>query len=629
MPAENSAGCTGSTWQRLRRILLIAAMAGAAFFGFLGAIDVWGKREQRAAAEAIDTVDHNHWLVAQIQGRPRLEKPPLPRWLIAGLMHVSGRRDEWMVRLPGALAGLATVAVVFALGRRMGGPTAGLASALVLCSLGFFVGEMRQASNDAPLALFTTLAIYSVWRVIHDQDSSEAFRPFGLRPWRLVFYVALGLGFLAKGPVILLLVSVTVIPFLAFSGRLVWGLRRLADGWGILIFAALALSWPLAVLSRDPGAMRVWVLEMTEKTGLSRILEHRKHALLLREWPSMVLPWPFLAVVGAALPFLLNFWKPARPWSPLSSADARAGDLAAAPLWFCWWWGIGNLVMFCFWAVAKPNYYLPCLPGMALLIGFAWISTAKAARGSGLAAQASRLVLQAQWVFLLVAAALTPLLARQWVPIAVRPWLAAMAFAMLAGVAWSAIAWRRGSDAQSLGAIATPAVLCILIAYGKVAPAENARHSHRAFAEKLTSLVPPGTRAVMFFNEIDEGLWFYLRGLELRPVPEGLPRRNSAYDLAESYRSRLHTEESLREIEARRRNRDHQAFLAWLEHHDPTMPYVLIRKSLYERYETDLSGLVRPVYRETGLKRNELILLEAAGADPLLSSQATDLPARR
>jgi hypothetical protein len=59
------------------------------------------------------------------------------------------------------------------------------------------------------------------------------------------------------------------------------------------------------------------------------------------------------------------------------------------------------------------------------------------------------------------------------------------------------------------------------------------------------------------------------------------------------------------------------------------MPYVLIRKSLYERYETDLSGLVRPVYQETGLKRNELILLEAAGADPLLSSRATDLPARR
>ena len=51
----------------------------AAFLGCLGSVELWGKRGQRAATEAIDTVDHNHWLIAQIQGRPRLEKPPLPR----------------------------------------------------------------------------------------------------------------------------------------------------------------------------------------------------------------------------------------------------------------------------------------------------------------------------------------------------------------------------------------------------------------------------------------------------------------------------------------------------------------------------------------------------------------------
>ena len=83
---------------------------------------LWGKREQRASAEAIDTVDHNHWLVAQIQGRPRLEKPPLPRWSIAALMMLTGRRDEWIVRLPGALVALATVALIYALGSTDGGP---------------------------------------------------------------------------------------------------------------------------------------------------------------------------------------------------------------------------------------------------------------------------------------------------------------------------------------------------------------------------------------------------------------------------------------------------------------------------------------------------------------------------
>src|SRR4029077_1994601 len=99
----------------------LALLAGAVFLGFLGSVDLWGKREQRASAEAIDTVDHKHWLVAQIQGRPRLEKPPLPRLSIALLVIFTGRRDVGIVRLPGALAGVATVALIYLLGRLMGG----------------------------------------------------------------------------------------------------------------------------------------------------------------------------------------------------------------------------------------------------------------------------------------------------------------------------------------------------------------------------------------------------------------------------------------------------------------------------------------------------------------------------
>src|SRR6476646_6091597 len=95
---------------------ILAGLAGLVFLGFLGSVDLWGKREQRASAEAIDTVRQGHWLVAPIQGRPRLEKPPLPRWTIAVLMSVTGRGDEWVVRLPSALSALGMVALVYALG---------------------------------------------------------------------------------------------------------------------------------------------------------------------------------------------------------------------------------------------------------------------------------------------------------------------------------------------------------------------------------------------------------------------------------------------------------------------------------------------------------------------------------
>ena len=174
MPTETLAASLFAASRRWWPEALLAVLAGAVFLGCLGSVELWGKREQRASAEAIDTVDHNHWLVAQIQGRPRLEKPPLPRWSIAALMILTGRRDEWVVRLPGALAGVATVALIYVLGRRMGGRALGLASAFVLCSMGFFVGEMRQASNDGLLVLFTTLALYAAYRRLHDDESNHA-----------------------------------------------------------------------------------------------------------------------------------------------------------------------------------------------------------------------------------------------------------------------------------------------------------------------------------------------------------------------------------------------------------------------------------------------------------------------
>src|SRR5271157_4049489 len=202
--------------------LVVGLLAGFIFLGFLGSLELWGKREQRASAETLDTVENGHWLVAEIQGRPRLEKPPLPRWTTAVLMALTGWRDEWVVRLPCALSALATVALVYVLGARIGGRGLALAAAMALCTMWLFISELRQAGNDGPLGLCATLALYAAWCRLHGpaRTRRRAARKLeddspGPRSWALVFYLALGLGLLCKGPIILLLVGLTVVPYLA------------------------------------------------------------------------------------------------------------------------------------------------------------------------------------------------------------------------------------------------------------------------------------------------------------------------------------------------------------------------------------------------------------------------------
>ena len=147
--------------------------------------------------------------------------------------------------------------------------------------------------------------------------------------------------------------------------------------------------------------------------------------------------------------------------------------------------------MFCFWAVAKPNYYLPCLPGMALLIGATWVHLARAGRGlaamrwqpggscrrNGFCSSSRR-----WWLRSCV---------RRWLPEALWPWSLAIGLSLAVAVVVSVYAWRRGADCVALAPIAAACVLGVLVAYGMIAPAENAQRSHRDLAQRLGSIVPP------------------------------------------------------------------------------------------------------------------------------------------
>jgi hypothetical protein len=490
----------------------------------------------------------------------------------------------------------------------------------------FFVGELRQAGNDGPLALFTTMALCAAWcrLQIEDARSADAQPRKSLQtrvPWSLVFYGALGLGMLTKGPVILLLTGITVIPYLAVSGKLDWGLRRLTHVRGLLLFAAMGLIWPIAVLWEDASALGVWTLEMSEKTGLSQNFPHLRHTLLLEQWPGFVLPWSLIAVVAVLSPFLpksLNLSLRDQADGNESSSGRRAWS--SSPVWFPWWWAVGNLAMFCFWAVAKPNYYVPCLPGVALLIGLTWVRLTHVARAHDAAGLVARGILQTQWVAIFVAAIVAPLLLRPWLSAAVWPWSLAIAPVLAISVVISIHTWKRGADALPLAPVSAACVAGIVMAYGVIAPTENAQRSHRALAQNLPRLLPDGVRTVMFFNEIDEGLWFYLNrlglDLNLAPVPGCHPRYNLAYDLVENHRTHEQPSTSIADVEAERRVHDKLALITWIDQAGTgSSPYLLIRNSLYERLASDLAGRVTPVFRETGLKRNELILLQVVGRD--------------
>src|SRR5262249_8870926 len=160
---------------------------------------------------------------------------------------------------------------------------------------------------------------YAAWRRLHAEGAEFGPEP-GVRRWSLLFYLALGLGFLTKGPIVVLLAALAIVPYLACLGRLRAGLTRLGDGWGMLLFLALALSWPVPVLGAGRKAGRVGWLEMGQKAGTAGVVHHRQRVPLAADWMWMTLPWVVLATTAVLLPLTTR----GREFRPR--------------IWFPWWW---------------------------------------------------------------------------------------------------------------------------------------------------------------------------------------------------------------------------------------------------------------------------------------------------
>ena len=85
----------------------------------------------------------------------------------------------------------------------------------------------------------------------------------------------------------------------------------------------------------------------------------------------------------------------------------------------------------------------------------------------------ARGILQTQWVLMFVGAVVAPVVVRERVPEELWPWCAAIAAALAIGIALSVLAWRKGATALALAPLVTACVIGLIVAYGRIAPAEN------------------------------------------------------------------------------------------------------------------------------------------------------------
>ena len=234
-------------------------------------------------------------------------------------------------RIVSALIGVATVYLVYELGKLLYGPRAGLAAALLMALMPYHVVVTRQVLLDGPMTLCATLVLYLLAR-------------FALGERRDTLYAAgaaLGLTFLAKETSILFLGAVYA--FFALSPDVRLAVRDLAKSTAVMavVIAAFPLTLMAAGGTRSGESYLAW--------QLSRLPNH-DWTFYFRTVPAAIGP----LVIAAAL---LGLWLLRRR---LSWRETLLVTWIAVPT-----------VFFQLWPVKGFQYLLPIAPPLAVLAGSA------------------------------------------------------------------------------------------------------------------------------------------------------------------------------------------------------------------------------------------------------------------
>ncbi len=188
-----------------------------------------------------------------------VDKPPLGLWvqvLSARLLGFNGVA----ILLPQALAGVASVALVYLLVRRVFGAAAACVAALVLAVTPISVVTDRNNTMDSVLVLTLLLAVFAV--------SLAAER--GSVGWLLIGAVLVGIGFNVK-----MLQAYPVVPGLGLAylvcAPVKWP-RRLADlTLALVVLIGVSLSWSVFV-DLTPANLRPYVGSSGSNSALSLAL---------------------------------------------------------------------------------------------------------------------------------------------------------------------------------------------------------------------------------------------------------------------------------------------------------------------------------------------------------------------
>ncbi|MBK9130907.1 MAG: glycosyltransferase family 39 protein [Gammaproteobacteria bacterium] len=296
--------------------------------------------ESRYVGVAWEMWTHGDFLVPHLNGEPYSHKAPLLFWLVHVGWFALGVND-WWPRLMPALSALGSLFLAAHIARHLWPHRPDVAQLVPIVLLGTSIWIIYT-----PAMMFDMILVFWVLAALAGLLAAAQSRR--TRGW-IVFSLAMALGILTKGPVMLLhvLVPALLLPFLLPEFRRRGWYIRLTVATGAAVLLVLLWAVPAAL---EGGAEYARAIFWGQTSG--RVVDSFAHQA---PW------WWYLAYLPVVL-FPWLYWP--RLWSALRQLWRQDHDRAAA---FCVVWFVIVLAVFSLISGKRLHYLLPAFPALALL----------------------------------------------------------------------------------------------------------------------------------------------------------------------------------------------------------------------------------------------------------------------
>jgi 4-amino-4-deoxy-L-arabinose transferase-like glycosyltransferase len=298
--------------------------------------------EARNLTSAREILQKDNWLEPTMNGELRLEKPPLPTWITAVMMHFSGDENLALLRLPAALAALLMVFFIFKLTSEL--TEDHLLPFLVAgtSATSFYIFFMaRDISWDIFCHSFMIGAIWLIHKGLKSKGAG----------WTDLIGagVLMGLSFMSKGPVSFyaLLLPYLIARTFSFGWKECMN-RKIVLVTMVLTALLISLWWPLNIWFSHPEFS-----SLIAKQELSAWLD-RSTRPFYHYWsfPVQSGVWTVIATITLIFPYARRRIN-------------RFGNYTFLSLWV-----VSAVILLSLFPEKKERYLLPVLLPLALITAY-------------------------------------------------------------------------------------------------------------------------------------------------------------------------------------------------------------------------------------------------------------------